>query len=223
MYQQLAGEPDTGSNRRPTKVLVVDDHPAVRWGLVQLLDDQPDLAVCAVATSAEGAVGQAEHEGIEVAVVDYQLGGRNGLWLTRKLKALESPPRVVIFSAFANDHLAAGCVVAGADALLSKGSLGDELCNAIRSVHRGRRLLPRVPRSMADLLRRRLEDDEQMMFGMLLAGIPEREIANTLAIGAEELAARRGQMLVKLEALPGESPSRASARGRLDYDRLLPR
>ncbi len=111
-----------------------------------------------------------------MAVVDYQLGGRNGLWLTRKLKALPHPPRVVIFSAFANDHLAAGCVVAGADALLSKGSLGDELCNTIRSVHRGRRLLPRVPHSMADLLRRRLEDDEQMMFGMLLAGIPESEI-----------------------------------------------
>ena len=138
MYQQFAGEAGAGAANGATKVLVVDDHPAVRWGLVQLLDDQPDLAVRGVATSAEGAVGQAEHEGIEVAVVDYQLGGRNGLWLTRKLKALEHPPRVVIFSAFANDHLAAGCVVAGADALLSKGSLGDELCNTIRSVHRGR-------------------------------------------------------------------------------------
>jgi DNA-binding NarL/FixJ family response regulator len=222
MYQQFAGEAGAGAANGATKVLVVDDHPAVRWGLVQLLDDQSDLTVRGVATSAEGAVGQAEHEGIEVAVVDYQLGGRNGLWLTRKLKALEHPPRVVIFSAFANDHLAAGCVVAGADALLSKGSLGDELCNTIRSVHRGRRLLPRVPPAMADLLRRRLEDDEQMMFGMLLAGIPEREIEKTLAIGARELAARRGQMLVKLEALPGEPPSGASARGRLDYDRLLP-
>src|SRR4051812_12691473 len=93
--------------RELTRGLVVDDHPAVRWGLVQLLEDQPDLDVAAVATTAEAAVAQAEHEGVDVAVVDYQLGGRNGLWVTRKLGALVPAPRVVIFSAFANDHLAA--------------------------------------------------------------------------------------------------------------------
>ena len=82
--------PDTS---RPTRVLVVDDHPAVRWGLVQLLEDQPDLEVAAVATTAEVAVGQAEAEAVDVAVVDYQLGGRNGLWVTRKLRALRQPPQ----------------------------------------------------------------------------------------------------------------------------------
>ena len=198
------GGPAVTDDARPTRVLVVDDHPAVRWGLVQLLEDQPDLRVAAVATTAEVAVGQAENEEVDVAVVDYQLGGRNGLWVTRKLRALPAPPRVVIFSAFANDHLAANCVVAGAHALLSKSSLGEELCSTIRSVARGRALLPRVPPAMAQLLRGRLGPEEEITFGMLLAGIAESEIRRVLGLSGEELAQRRACMLAKLEALPGE-------------------
>jgi DNA-binding NarL/FixJ family response regulator len=196
---------------RATRVLVVDDHPAVRWGLVQLLEDQPDLEVAAVATTAEVAVGQAESEQVDVAVVDYQLGGRNGLWVTRKLRALPTPPRVVIFSAFANDHLAANCVIAGAHALLSKSSLGEELCSTIRAVARGRVLFPRVPQTMVQLLRGRLGGEEEITFGMLLAGIPETEIRRVLALSEEELSQRRARMLAKLEALPGEVPGHENA------------
>jgi len=194
--------PDT----RTTTVLVVDDHPAVRWGLVQLLEDQPDLKVAAVATNAEVAVGLAESEQVDVAVVDYQLGGRNGLWVTRKLRALAVPPRIVIFSAFANDHLAANCAVAGAHALLSKSSLGEELCSTIRSVAHGRVMLPRVPPAMVQLLRSRLGPQEEITFGMLLAGIPEPEIRRALGLSEEDLCRRRTQMLARLEALPGEAP-----------------
>ncbi|HTQ67207.1 MAG TPA: response regulator transcription factor [Solirubrobacteraceae bacterium] len=204
------------SGARATRVLVVDDHPAVRWGLVQLLEDQCDLEVAAVATTAEVAVGEAENEAIDVAVVDYQLGGRNGLWVTRKLRALPAPPRVVIFSAFANDHLAANCIVAGANALLSKSSLGEELCSTIRAVARGRVLLPRVPPPMVQLLRARLDGDEQIAFGMLLAGIPDAEVERALDLSAEELLRRRTRILGKLEALPGEAPGdeRAARRER---------
>jgi DNA-binding NarL/FixJ family response regulator len=190
--------------RHLIRVLVLDDHPAVRWGLVQLLEDRPDFDVAAVATTAETAIGQAEHEQVDVAVVDYHLGGRNGLWVTRKLKALSRPPRVVIFSAFANDHLAASCAVAGVDALLSKGSLGSELCDAIRAVAHGRRLLPRVPAPMVGMLRERLEDDERLTFDMLLAGVPRKDIGQALGIEDDELVSRETSILAKLEALPGE-------------------
>ena len=72
-----------------------------------------------------------------MAVVDYQLGSRSGLWLTRMLKRLERAPRVVIYSAYCDGPLAAACVVAGADALVSKGGVGAELCDAVRAVARG--------------------------------------------------------------------------------------
>jgi DNA-binding NarL/FixJ family response regulator len=194
--------------RERVRLLIVDDHPAVRWGLVGLLSDQTDFEVVAVATNAEAALGEAEREGIDVAVVDYQLGGRNGLWLARRLKELPSPPGIVIFSAFANDHLGVCSIVAGADAILNKGSLGDELCNTIRAVRRGRRPLPHVSGPIADLLRRRLDERDQMIYGMLLAGIPAAEIEQTLALSPNELATRRTVMLNALEALPGQQPAR---------------
>ena len=148
---------------------------------------------------------------------------RNGLWVTSKLKAFPRAPGVVIFSAFANDHLAASCAVAGADALVNKGSLGDDLCNAIRAVRRGHRSLPRVPQGMAELLRERLDDDEQVTFGMLLAGIPEREIERVQRLSEGEVAGRRARMLKRLEALPGELAGSRPGRGGLDFDRLLRR
>jgi DNA-binding NarL/FixJ family response regulator len=188
----------------PIAVLLLDDHPAVRWGLAGLLGDQPDLDAAAVVATAEAAVARAEREEFEVAVLDYHLGGRSGLWATGRLKALPSAPRVVIFSAFASDHLAARCAIAGADALLSKGSLGDELCNAIRAVARGRTLLPQVPPHMAQAMRERLDTREQVIFGMLLAGVPVELIEERLGLSAQELAHARLSMLAKLEPLPGE-------------------
>jgi DNA-binding NarL/FixJ family response regulator len=173
--------------RRELRLLVVDDHPAVRVGLERLLGEEPDFQV-----------------EIDVAIVDYHLGGRNGLWVSRMLKRLPHPPRVIVFSAFANDHLAANCIVAGADALLSKGSLGSELCDTVRLVARGRRPITKVPQPMAEMLRRRLDGIEQPIFGMLLAGISRAEIDRTLRISADERASHETAMLSKLERLPGE-------------------
>jgi DNA-binding NarL/FixJ family response regulator len=201
----------TGPTRRDLRLLVVDDHPAVRLGLQQLLEDEPGFEVVAVCPTGEGAVSRAQSEGIDVAIVDYHLGGRNGLWVSRELKRLSRPPRVIIFSAFVNDHLAASCVVAGADALVGKGSLGSELCDTVRSVAHGRRLLPRVAQPMADMLRR--------VFGMLLADISRVEIEQTLGMSAGELDSRRAAMLVKLEPLPGEGSDPAT---RIDSHGRLP-
>ncbi len=212
----------TDPRLRQIRLMVVDDHPAVRLGLVQLLEGQRDFSVDMVSINAEGAVADAELLEINVAIVDYHLGGRNGLWVCRRLKQLAQPPRVIIYSAFANDHLAACCVVAGADGVLNKGGLGSELCDAVRSVAHGRRVLPRASRQMADMLRRRLDDTEQPIFGMLIAGIPRSEIARTLGMSIRELSSREGGMLRKLELLPGEAPTPGRSGGRLDLERPLP-
>jgi DNA-binding NarL/FixJ family response regulator len=198
--------------RRQVRLMVVDDHPAVRLGVVQLLEGQRDFSVEAVCIDAEGAVAQAELQDVDVAIVDYHFGGRNGLWACRRLKQMAKPPRVIIYSAFANDHLATCCAVAGADGVLHKGGLGSELCDAVRSVSRGRRLLPKPGQPMAAMLRRRLDETEQAIFGMLMAGIPRFEIGQTLGMSARELSSREAVMLRKLEVLPGEASGPAHRR-----------
>src|ERR1700756_5141340 len=77
---------------RTTRLMVVDDHPAVRFGLVQLLAGQPDFNVEEVCIDADSAVAHATATHVDVAVVDYQLRGHNGLWICRQLKRAPSPP-----------------------------------------------------------------------------------------------------------------------------------
>jgi DNA-binding NarL/FixJ family response regulator len=209
--------PFTTATPRKLRLLVVDDHPAVRVGLERLLDDEHDFEVVSILATAQAAVAKAADDDIDLAIVDYHLGGHSGLWVCRMLKRLPRPPRVVIFSAFANDHLAASCVVAGADALLSKGSLGSDLCDTIRSVARGRRAITAVTQPMADMLRRRLDGIEQPIFGMLLAGLSREQIERTLHISAQELESHESAMLSKLERLPGERNDCGRGRTRTSF------
>jgi DNA-binding NarL/FixJ family response regulator len=196
---------DVSRAGRELRVLVVDDHPAVRTGVVQLLEEQPGLVVTDAVESAEAAVSVAESKPIDVAVIDYQLGSHSGLWLSRMLKRIDPAPRVVMYSAYCDGPLSAACVVAETDALVSKGDAVDELCDAVRRVAEGGRSLPAVPRRLAEAMRRRLEHQDQAIFGMLLGGIDKAEVADTLGMSASDLDARMWAMLHKLEWL-GSDP-----------------
>jgi len=190
------------------RLLVVDDHPALRTGLRDLLDDQPDFRVVASAARAKEGLALAGRTELDVAIVDYQLEGHDGLWLCRKLKRLPRPPRVIIYSAHADARLGAAAVVAQADALISKGLVGAEMWEAIRAVAGGRRLLPGVPPRLGDAIRGQLDHEEQAIFGMLWAGASPAEIAGTLGITRAGLEARLGTMLHTLQRLPAAGRSR---------------
>jgi DNA-binding NarL/FixJ family response regulator len=189
------------------RLLVVDDHPAVRAGVRELLGSADDLTVVGTVATAEAAMTVAERELLDVAVIDYQLGGRSGLWLSRKLKRLPEPPAVLIYSAYTDGVLAAAAVVAEADAIVSKSRLGADLIAAVRAVASGHRRLPILPPRLAETLRRRLDPQEQAIFGLLLAGIEPPEIAATLSLSVAGLESRLWDMLRRLEAAPTAPPA----------------
>ena len=195
-YEQLYGELIT-----PIRCIVVDDHPAVRLGLAELLTAEPDFRMLDSFQTAEAAFAFAQTTPIDAAVVDYQLGGRSGLWCSRKLKSLADPPAVLIYSAFSDHLLAAASVAARADGLVSKASLGSELCDQIRLAAHGDSQLPLVPPAVADSLRHRLDPTEQAIYGMMSARIADAEIAATLGLTEQELEARSWTMLRKLERI----------------------
>jgi DNA-binding NarL/FixJ family response regulator len=202
--QPLMGRNGTGvpeTEQTPIRCLVVDDHPAILAGLRGLLASEPDFEVVDALESAEAAAELAERVRVDVAIVDYQLPGHSGLWLSRKLKRLPEPPAVLVYSAFSDYMLAAACVVAEADGLLSKSALGTDLYTAIRRASMGLSRLPPVPSTLADGLRRRFDSLEQAIFGLLLAGIGRDEIGRTLHIDSGELETRQWTMLRKLERL----------------------
>lgn len=205
-----------------TRILLVEDHPAVRVGVRALIDEQPDMTVVVEAESAEQALGRLsrcdDENDVDVAVVDYQLGaGRDGLALTVELKRLERPPRVLVYSAFADLALVAPAIVAGADGLLRKDTLAEELCTAIRRVASGRPYLPAVTRSVAHAMAMGLESDDRAIFAMLIHGRRADRVAERLGLTAEELADRRARILRSLRRAPARALARANAP--LDYER----
>jgi DNA-binding NarL/FixJ family response regulator len=185
----------------PIRCLVVDDHPAIRLGLRELLAAEPDIDVLEALPSAEAAVEFAQTATIDVAVIDYQLGGHSGLWCSRKLKRLPDPPAVLVYSAFSDYLLAAACVVAEVDGMVSKAALGSELCDRIREASCGISSLPMSPPSLADSMRRRLDAEEQAIFGMMQAGIATEVVGRTLGMDHGELEGRLWTMLRKLERI----------------------
>ena len=122
-------------------LVIVDDHPAVRAGLRGLIEDEEDLRVGATAaTAAEGFEAIADVRPA-VALVDLHLPDDDGLSLCLRTLALPTPPRVVVYSAFADATLAVLAAIAGADAVLPKSAPPDTLLATLRGD------APRVPLS----------------------------------------------------------------------------
>ncbi|HEX6457713.1 MAG TPA: response regulator transcription factor [Thermoleophilaceae bacterium] len=193
------------------RVLVVDDHTAVRIGLGGLLEDRSDMEVVATAASAREALADARRVAPDVAVVDFHLGDGDGLTLCRAMKRLPRPPRVLVYSAYADGPLTAAAVVAGADAVVSKGTLGEEVVRTIRVLAHGRRAFPPIPRAVQRSLRARLEPTDQSILGMLLQGITPSEIATVLRISPSRLESRRAAIMRAVMAMTprGSSPEPA--------------
>src|ERR1041385_6433604 len=124
------------------RVLVVDDHSSVREGIEALLAGEPDFEPVGTAGSAADALALARQTRPDVAIVDFQLGDRDGLALCRQLKELPDPVRVVVYSAYADGPLALAGVIAGADGVVHKAALATELCDVVRAVAGGRRVIP---------------------------------------------------------------------------------
>jgi DNA-binding NarL/FixJ family response regulator len=210
------------SPKRIVRVLLVDDHPAVRAGVASLLEEERQIVLAAAVESATEALAAAAEHTPEVAVVDYELHGENGLSLARRLLALPDPPRILIYTGYADTPMAVAAIVAGADGLLSKASFGDELCHAIRMLARGHGHFPAIPRAHAAGVLRELEATDQAIAGMLIHGLDAPTIAGTLGISQSQLASRRIAILEALTA-PAAGARRLPRprRGPLDHDGLL--
>ena len=188
----------TPADTRTLRVLVVDDHAAVRAGVQAVLAREPDLQPIGGASSADQALDKTRARRPDVVVVDHRLEAGDGLTLTRQLKALPEPPSVLLYSAHADAALTVAAVVAGADGLMGKGSDADELCDAIRSVASGHdvrpRILPATLRSTAE----RLDPADVPILGMLVHRTPPGDIARVLDMTERRLDARRWAMLRRL-------------------------
>ena len=138
----------------PIRVVVADDHPAVRSGLVALLDSAPDIAVVAEAADGPSALAAARAERPDVVLTDVRMPGATGIEITPRLR--ETGASVLVISGFDLDEFVLGALAAGADGYLVKSEEPARILAAVRDVHRGDAVLsPAATRAVVAALRGR--------------------------------------------------------------------
>lgn len=205
--QPAASRPVTArSVDQPVRVLIVDDHPGVRAGLVDVLTDEGDLDLVAAVADAGAAAAAARRLLPEVAIVDYRLPGRDGLSLTIELKRLAPPPGVVVYSAFADRRLGLAATVAGADALVTKNSPPEELRQTIRRVAAGLRTTPAISPDVLGEVAAELPPEDVAMLEMLMDGLTPGAVAQKLGMTDEWTVIRRWAIVRRVISRSARSP-----------------
>jgi DNA-binding NarL/FixJ family response regulator len=181
------------------RMLLVDDHPALRTGLTAVLRAEPGLVPLGTAADEEELWPALNRTKPDVVLLDYHLPPADGLVLCRRIKRTMPPPRVLLYSAYADASLVIPAMLAGADGLVNKGAPAPELYDAVRTVARGERVMPPLSRELLDAAHARLPDEDIPVLMMALDGTPESEIARTIGVSNEDMAHRLDRMIARLK------------------------
>ncbi|MFJ5984689.1 response regulator [Lentzea sp. NPDC092896] len=180
------------------RVLVVDDHPVVRFGLAGLLSR--DFEVIEAATGEESVQLAST---VDVVLMDLQLGsGIDGVEATRKIRALENGPQVVILTTYDSDADIVRAVEAGAIGYLLKDCAPEELARAVRTAATGQTVLsPDIAQRLLGQVRDpapKLSKREIQILESLAKGLANREIAKELFISQATVKTHLVRIFAKL-------------------------
>jgi len=121
----------------PIHVLIADDHPIVRHGLMLLCATQPDLKVVAEADNGAEVVRLAAQYAPDVVILDLMMPGVDGLTALRLLRQQQPAIHILVLSSFADDAYVAAAFASNVNGFYLKESNTQNLLEAIRAVHRG--------------------------------------------------------------------------------------
>lgn len=199
----------------PIRVLIVDDHTVVRYGLRMIIESRAGFQVVADVGSGKEALEVVANEPVDIVVLDLNLGDENGLDLIAQLRAAQPDVRVIVLTAIADPMLQRSVVMAGALGLLHKSQTKDMLLRAIEKVHAGEVWLDRV--TIAELIGqlsgagqpapvdpeeakiRSLTEREHEVVKLIFEGCSNRQIAQQLSISETTVRHHLSSVFSKLE------------------------
>jgi DNA-binding NarL/FixJ family response regulator len=166
------------------RVILVDDHPVVRFGLAAIIGLQPDMVVVAEAGSGEEACAICDKRAADVALMDLRLPGLSGVEAIRTIRKSHPKLRFIVLTTYDGDEDIHKALEAGAQAYLLKGMSHNELVNAIRAVHSGLKYIPAsVSKSLAERPpHSELSAREMEVLELIVKGHSNREIGEALGI-----------------------------------------
>ena len=188
------------------KVFIVDDHPVVRRGLRQIIENQPDMEVTGEAKSAGEFYSLLPETDCTLVTLDIQLPDKNGLDVLKHVKSQRPNLPVLILTIHAEDCYAMRFIKAGASGYLTKDGTPAELLKAIRKIGLGGRY---VSPSLAEKLifdrdatdrppHETLSDRELQVMCMVAEGNSLKEIAETLCIGTKTVSTYHTRIMKKM-------------------------
>jgi len=164
----------------PIRVLIADDHPVVRRGLAQMVKAEADMELAGECSTAAEVMDSVISSRCDVLILDVALPDGNGIELLAALKERRPSLPVLILSIYPPEQFAARAVRAGASGYLTKESATEELIQAIRTVHTGRRYLTQ---ETADALAEAVRSQPAVEPGIELLSMREREVLKRYASG----------------------------------------
>jgi DNA-binding NarL/FixJ family response regulator len=187
------------------RLLVVDDHPIVREGLVSVLCDEPDFDVVGSASSADEAVIQTGSSHPDVVLLDLEMPGTDGVTAIPQIHQAHTDAKILVFTAYASDDRVFGSIRAGAAGYLLKGAASAEIAQAIRIVSTGEsyiepRIASRLLTEASTPQRFVLSDRERSVLRLVAAGMPNKQIARQLSISERTVKFHVTSILNKLNA-----------------------
>lgn len=189
-------------NNKTIRVLVADDHPLMREGIAAVIDSQPDMEVAGEAGDGAEAVRLYRELRPDVALIDLQMPGMNGIEAIEAIRAEFPDAHLAILTTYRGDARLMHAVKAGARAYLLKSALRKELCEAIRALAAGRRFFaPDVAADIAGVVGQdSLSAREVQVLQLLARGYSNRDVGLELNLSEDTIKGYLRTITAKLGA-----------------------
>ncbi|GAB4579433.1 MAG: response regulator transcription factor [Anaerolineales bacterium] len=193
----------------PIRILVVDDHPVVRDGVIAMFGTQPDFSVVGEAASGMEAIIKTQALQPDVVLLDLEMPEMDGVEALRRIREINPRVNAVVFTAFDTDERIVSAIRAGAKGYLLKGAPREELFTAIRVVSQGgsllqpvvaTKLLQHISSHSQPELPESLTEREMDVLKLLAQGKTNKEIAGQLFITERTVKFHVSSILGKLGA-----------------------